>query len=315
MEPETGPQAKKPEDAHPRQRFAHAAMNARFEMVISSDRADYARQASQAAFNDLDKVEESLSYFVPSSDISRINRLSPGGWAKVDIQTMECLQVAARVSRETGGAFDPTIRCILECWKPRGRKETVEPSAEALAEARARTGMNLVVIDEDQYAVGVKAKGVKLDLGAIGKGYGLDRMGAVLREWELDRAMCHGAWSTALALNAPPDQQGWPMAIGDEDGKTMETQYLAGRAISRSGQEFGVHIFDPRTGRPALGKMGAWSLAPTGAEADALSTAFLVMTVEEVEAYCAKHKNIGALIIVEKDKKPTRLRFNWPKGA
>lgn len=290
-------------------------MNARFEMVISTDQAEYARQASQAAFLELDKVEESLSYFVPTSDISRINRLAPGEWSKVDVQTMECLQAATRVSRETDGAFDPTIRCIWECWKPHGRKETVEPTAEALNAARALTGMNLIVIDEDQYAVGVKVKGVKLDLGAIGKGYGLDRMGAVLREWDLDRAMCHGAWSTALALNAPPGQQGWPMAVGDADGKTMETVHLAGRAISRSGQEFGTHIFDPRTGRPAEGKLGAWSIATTGAEADALSTAFLVMSVGEVEAYCKKRKDVGALLIVVKEEKPKVFRFNWPRGT
>jgi thiamine biosynthesis lipoprotein len=228
---------------------------------------------------------------------------------------MECLQSAVKINRETGGAFDPTIRCILECWKPRGRKETVEPAAEALAAARERTGMHLIVVDEDQYAVGVKVKGVKLDLGAIGKGFGLERMGAVLREWELTRAMCHGAWSTALALDAPPDQAGWPMAIGDADGKTLETVHVAGRAISRSGQEFGTHIFDPRTGRPAEGKLGAWSLAPTGTEADALSTAFLVMSVEEIEAFCGKRKDVGALLIVEKEKKREILRFNWPKGT
>jgi len=74
-------------------------------------------------------------------------------------------------------------------------------------------------------------------------------------------------------------------------------------------------IFDPRTGRPAVGKAGAWSVAPTGAEADALSTAFLVMSVEEIEAYCAKRKDVGALIVVEKDKERNVLRFNWPKGA
>lgn len=315
MEQSPVPQPKKnDENDHPRQRFAHVAMNARFEMVISSDQAEYARQASQAAFHELDQDEESLTYFSPTSDISRINRLQPGEWAKIDIRTMECLKTAAKISRETGGAFDPTIRCILEAWKPRGRKETVEPTAEALAAARERTGMHLIVIDEEQYAVGVKVKGVKLDLGAIGKGFGLDRMAGVLQEWELDRAMCHGAWSTALALKAPTDQAGWPMAIGDSDGKTMETVHLAGRAISRSGQEFGTHIFDPRTGKPAEGKIGAWSIATTGAEADALSTAFLVMSVEEIEAYCAKHKEHGALLLLEKDKERKVLRFNWPKA-
>jgi len=171
------------------------------------------------------------------------------------------------------------------------------------------------LIDEDAYAVGVKVKGVKLDLGAIGKGFGLDQMGDELREWELDQAMCHGAWSTALALKPPPDEKGWPMSIGDPEGKALEVLCVAGRAISRSGQEFGAHIFDPRTGRPAAGKMGAWALTPTGTEADALSTAFLVMSVDEIEAYCKKRKDVGALLLIEKNKKRELIKFNWPKGV
>ena len=314
MEPKTTPD-KKADKEDSRHRFASVAMNARFEMVIAEGEAEYARQASQAAFRELDQAEESLSYFLPSSDISRINNLEPGDWAKVDTYTMDCLKVAAKVSRETGGAFDPTIRNILEIWKPRGREETVKPKAEELAAARALTGIQLLIIDEDEYAVGVKKKGVKLDLGAIGKGFGLDLMGGTLREWELERAMCHGAWSTALALEPPPDEKGWAMAIGNPEGKTLETLRISGRAISRSGQEYGAHIFDPRNGLPAEGKMGAWALTSSGTEADALSTAFLVMSIEEIEAYCKKRKDVGALLLIEKNKKREVFKFNWPKGS
>lgn len=314
MEPESKPAEKTAVPDEQRHRFAHVAMHARFEMVVAGGDANYARQASQAAFRELDQVEESLSYFRPSSDISRINALEPGAWAKVDQYTLECLQAAARVHRETGGAFDPTIRCILECWKPHGRAETVAPDAEALKAARGRTGMQLVVIDEEACAVSVTVKGVKLDTGAIGKGYGLDRMAAVLCEWDIEQALCHGAWSTALALNPPPGEAGWPVAVGDPEGKTMETHFLSRRAISRSGQEFGTHIFDPRTGRPAEGKIGAWALTPTATEADALSTAFLIMSVDEIKTYCEKHPEVGALLLVEKEGQRETLRFNWPKG-
>jgi thiamine biosynthesis lipoprotein len=112
-----------------------------------------------------------------------------------------------------------------------------------------------------------------------------------------------------VALGAPPGEDGWPMAVGDPEGRTLEVLRLRDRALSRSGQDLGLHIFDPRTGRPAEGKLGAWSAAATGAEADALSTAFLVMSPAEVEAYCRAHPEHGALLLVEKDGKRELLRF------
>ena len=324
-EPSTGRSAKG--QAPPRHRFAHQAMNARFEIVIAEGEAEYARQAAQAAFAELDRIEEDLSYFRPTSDVSRINQLEPGQTAIIGAGTMDCLRIAQRIWSQTAGAFDVTARPILECWTPRhagkrpspqrgeGRDERSEsgvrgsPTAEDLAAARARTGMDLLVLSEDQCAVGVRKKGVRVDLGAIGKGYALDLMAAILTEWNLHSAVLHGAWSTAVALSAPPGEEGWPLAVGDPEGRTLEVLRLRDRAISRSGQDLGLHIFDPRTGRPAEGKLGAWSAAATGAEADALSTAFLVMGLGEVEAYCREHPEHGALLLVEKNGKRELLKL------
>jgi len=324
-EPSTGRPAKA--ESPPRHRFAHQAMNARFEIVIAEGEAEYARQAAQAAFAELDRLEEDLSYFRLASDVSRLNQLEPGQTAVVGAATMECLRIARRVWSQTAGAFDVTARPILECWTPHdagtrpspqrgeGRDERSEsgvrgvPTAEELAAARARTGMDLLVLSEDQCAVGVRKQGMRVDLGAIGKGYGLDLMAAILTEWNLHSAVLHGAWSTAVALGAPPGEDGWPMAVGDPEGRTLEILRLRDRAISRSGQDLGPHIFDPRTGRPAEGKLGAWSAAATGAEADALSTAFLVMGVEEVEAYCRGHPEHGALLLIERNVRRELLRY------
>ncbi|OPZ02022.1 MAG: ApbE family protein [candidate division BRC1 bacterium ADurb.BinA364] len=72
----------------------------------------------------------------------------------------------------------------------------------------------------------------------------------------------------------------------------------------------GRHILDPRTGRWAAGKAGAWALAPAAAEADALSTAFLVMNREEVEALCARRPEIAALLALQKDGGVEFVQFN-----
>jgi thiamine biosynthesis lipoprotein len=69
----------------------------------------------------------------------------------------------------------------------------------------------------------------------------------------------------------------------------------------RRGRRYG-HILDPRTGRPAEGLYSATVIAPTAAEADALSTAFYVMGPAEVAMYCAEHSNIAALLVAPGDR-------------
>ena len=72
-------------------------------------------------------------------------------------------------------------------------------------------------------------------------------------------------------------------------------------SVSGSGLEKGPHILDPRTGEPVKGMTAAWSIAPDAARADALSTAFMVMTAEEVRDYCAAHPAVRALLVVPPD--------------
>ena len=92
---------------------------------------------------------------------------------------------------------------------------------------------------------------------------------------------------------------------GDDD-KVL----LSGSALSGSGTELkGRHIIDPRTGRPAEGHLGAWACCPSASVADALSTAFLVMSTEEVEDYCSRHPDTFALVVAQEDGKPVVHRF------
>ena len=81
-------------------------------------------------------------------------------------------------------------------------------------------------------------------------------------------------------------------------GSRPQRLWLANRAIGASGTAVrGAHIIDPRTGRPAEGKFRTWALAATAAEADALSTAFMVMADDEVADYCRLHPGIEAYLL------------------
>jgi thiamine biosynthesis lipoprotein len=134
-----------------------------------------------------------------------------------------------------------------------------------------------------------------LDLGAVGKGYALDRLAGVLAEWGVDSACINSGGSTALALGHPPSATGWAVGLGE--GEARRELMLSHAALSGSGLAVkGFHLIDPRTGQPAARTSRAWASAPSAAVADSLSTAFFVMTDAEVAAFCAAHTEIGAAL-------------------
>lgn len=117
--------------------------------------------------------------------------------------------------------------------------------------------------------------------------------------------MIHGGTSTALALGTPPgrEHRGWPVGIGGLWEGTPKTFHLQNAALSGSGTEVkGDHIYDPRTGGTASGHMASWVTHHSAAVADALSTAFMVMSEEEVTGYCAQNPDVWALVVTGENK-------------
>jgi thiamine biosynthesis lipoprotein len=270
-------------------------------ILIAGTDAEYARTAAQAAFEELHRLESELSRFDPASDVSRISRLKGGQAVKVGLETFECLKTAARIHRETGGALDVTLAPLQDLWWPKEGRDG-PPSEKEIAEARRRTGMHLLVLDESEHAVGVRAGPVRVDLGAVGKGYAVDRMVDLLKDWSITSALVHGGRSTVYGLGTPPGKDGWPVAAygpGREPG-TLASARLKDRAFSGSGSPPGArHVLDPRTGRPVEGNLGAWVVTDTAVRADALSTAFLVMGPKEVEQYCRQHPGTSGMLLGE----------------
>jgi len=263
----------------PPERFSHEAMATLFEIQCLHADAGYARQAAQAAFDLVDRLEQEQSRFVANSDVSRINQLSAGQSTRVSPSTMECLEIARRMYDVTGGAFDISIGSGL-------------------------LGLELV---PDGFAVHARADGVRLDLGGIGKGYAVDRVAELLEEWEIRHALVHGGFSSVLALEAPPDRDGWPLTLsstGVEDREPLARVSVRQRALSASGTRKGEHILDPRTGQ-AVGGRATWVALPragdgrqdAAAVAEALSTAFMVLSTEEVTALSRGWPGLEAWIL------------------
>jgi FAD:protein FMN transferase len=310
-------------------RFAHEAMTTVFEVFIAGKSKEYARQAARAAFDEIDRIERLLSRFDPSSEISRASRLRPGEKIMVGVETIECLATAARVQAETAGAFDINFRAVppltrsiqiraaplLSGAVPVRPAHPIATRTPKAVSGRSDGPPNLLNLMSMRMVAGgfeverlpgrarKKALPLDLDLGAVGKGYALDRVREVLADWSVGNILVDSGTSTALGLGPGPrsGQRGWPVGTASAwecPGMPKDVQ-LADRALSGSGTEVkGAHIIDPRTGRPARGHLAAWASHPSAAVSDALSTAFLVMRTEEVGRYCRTRPEVWALVIL-----------------
>lgn len=273
-------------------RFRCEAMATEFVLTIAGQdgvEENYAASAADAVFAEIARMEEELSRFRPSSDVWRLSRLKAGESASVGLAAWDCLSLAKAVSTETSGAFDITVGPLMRAWcNPDGTPR--RPPPEELDHARGRVGMHLYELDPDGLRVTVHADEIILDLGAVGKGYALDQAITILEDWSIPAALLNAGESTLLGHGAPLGQEGWGVTLAG-----TERLVLRDRAVSGSGFEVkGTHIMNPRTGCPApLKEEIVFAIAPTAALSDALSTAFTVMTEEEIAAFCAAHPEIA----------------------
>jgi len=299
-------------------RYQHRAMATIFEVMIAGEDPAFAEQAAFAAFEEINRLEHELSRYLPNSDVSRINNLMPHGSVRLGLDAFECLRIAAECSMETGGAFDVTSGTLLDCWIGKD-KALLHPTPDQIAFARSRTGMALFNLNESTCEVGVSEVVPWIDLGAIGKGYAVDKAIELLREWGVGGALVHGGVSSVYAFGDSAEGSGWPVTLSYPGGEAevLEKVALRDRSLGGSGIRKGMHIIDPRTALPVQSRRAAWVCADSATRSDALSTACMIMTHEEIERLCATHPEVWAVIVeVGEDGHPDEvIRFGSVRTA
>ena len=275
-------------------------MACRFELVLHGDDAAWLRAAGEEALNEIERIERRLTIFDPSSEVSRLNARAALEPVRVSTALFRLLTRAQGLHELSDGAFDLTVAPLMRAW---GffRNTGHLPDEHALAEARSRTGMDLVELDPESYTVRFKKDGVMLDFGAIGKGYAVDEAVGLLREAGVEHAFLHGGTSTMYAYGAPVEENTWkvalprpdsdenPLAIVELNDESLSVSAVWGKAFEADGQTYG-HVLDAARG---------------AAESDALSTALLVEgeRFSETDAWRPTDLTVRALAIVPDQNK------------
>jgi thiamine biosynthesis lipoprotein len=298
-------------------RTSHRAMATRFEVILPFGTA-HATVLSAEVFTEIDRLEQQLTVFCDSSEVSRLNQRAALVEVPVEAGLFDLLNLSAGINATTEGAFDITCGVLIKLWGFCGGPRRV-PSEEQLAQALRCVGMRHVMLDRARQSVRYLTPGLEINLGSIGKGYALDRVVESLRDrWGVSVGLLHGGHSSVFALGSEPgDDRGWSVGIRHpwEPDRRLAIVRLRDRALGTSaathqhleykGRKLG-HILDPRTGWPAEEMASASVVAPTAAQADALATAFFILGVDKARAYCAKHPGIGA-VLLPKDEPPQIL--------
>ena len=288
-------------DAH---HFLHEAMATVFELYIVEEDGDYARQGAQAAFAEVDRLELEMSRFLSNSDISRLNAAKLGQSVTLGMDSFDCLCRAKEMFGKTGGAFDISIGALYACWLHEDRTLR-QPSPTEIQHAHALTGLNHLELDEDGFCAEVLTEGLQFDLGGIGKGYAAEKVAEILREWSLGQALVLAGASSVLSVSVPESMSGWPMKLRNPENpnKVLARFDLKEGAVSGSGRQKGQHIIDPRSVDVGAvkGRLAAWSVAPDAIAADASSTAFMMLSDEEINEYCLANAKTAAIIMPHAD--------------
>jgi FAD:protein FMN transferase len=224
-------------------------MGTRFELVVAGDEHEL-RPLLEDVIRDIEELHSRFTRFARDSLLSHINRTAHQMAVRLDRGSFALFEAAQQVASESGGAFDITL------------------------------GSGAFILDPGACTIAFDRPGVTLDLGAIAKGYALDRAAVILREAGVVSALLHGGTSSVLAIGAPPDADAWRIGLARGHQRPWVDLRDAALSISRPFAQTidgEAHIRDPRSSTAMRERRFALVIGPSAMLADAWSTALSVL--------------------------------------
>lgn len=286
-------------------------MGTRYHITIVSPPNELDKQKLQLNIDKLlADINQQMSTYIVDSEISNFNQLPINTWQTISADFFKVVALSQSISALTDGRFDITIAPLVDLWGfgAGSKKEQIIPSESLIEQAKLLVGWKNLILDKDRLAI-QKLKPVNIDLSAIAKGYGVDKVSDLLELNGIENYLVEiGGEVNVNGVN----KEGKPWRLGIETPSVLQQGaqkiiQLKNQAIATSGdyrnyfEEEGVrfsHTIDPVTGRSIRHNIASVSvIAATAAEADALATALNVMGFAQAQALSNK-ENIAAYFIL-----------------
>lgn len=282
----------------------------------------------EVAEKEVERLVNIMSDYDPESELSQINRLAgTGEWKEVSPELWEVLDASDRWNRLSDGAFDASLGALTRLWR-KARRNKKLPTQMEIDDALRCCGWQHVEMDREHKRVRLLKPGMYFDLGAIAKGYIVDRAFEIFQAHGLTCCMVNAGGNLRCG-DAPPDRPGWRIEISSlqEGEPPLRRIYLKNQAISTSGDlwQFMLidnkrrsHILDSRTGWGIEGPVSATVIAPNAQDADAASTSMCILGRNRGIEVLSMLTNFEALFLSrldhEKSLEETPIRYSATTG-
>jgi len=277
------------ETAPQRYTFALPRMGTLFQIELYAGSKVEATRAATGAFERIEELEQVFSDYREDSELNCLAREGSTAPRPVSAELFYLLDKSLLFSRLSGGALDVTIGPVIAVWRKAGRSGR-RPGAAELAKARAAVGYQNIELNPKTRTVFLKRSDMKLDMGAIAKGYAADQALELLKSQGIRSALVDAGGDLAVGA-PPPGKPGWKIVIDSPDTSEanppcslllhdvgVATSGNARRFVQVEGQRYS-HIVNPADGAALRGSAGTTVIARDGTTADALATALAVLPV------------------------------------
>ncbi|MHC4559393.1 MAG: FAD:protein FMN transferase [Planctomycetota bacterium] len=287
-------------------------------VVAVAEDSGTAEKCIQAAFEEINKVDDLMSHYKSDSEISRVNRDGAKRPVQVSESTYEVLQRSVEFSRLSEGAFDVTVGPLVDLFRSAEKKQ-VAPGKEEIDRTRSKVGFEKLKLDDNNRTVQFAVDGMRLDLGGIAKGYAIDKAIEAIRRYDVMGAMVDIGGDIRCYGVPPKEKDNWLIGLQDPNstiqgfggGELFLKLKLADGAVTTSGdyQQFILiegkrhsHIINRKTGTSVEGLSSVTIIADNATDADALATAVSVMGAEKGLVLIEKIPQTEAILITSQPK-------------
>ena len=274
-----------------------------FEIAAYDPSSQHASDALDNAFQEIVRIDNLLSNYKTDSALSSLNLSAHFHAEKVPSDLYRVVEESLHFSRLSDGKFDISIAPLVNLWKAAIAGEGT-PSLARQQAARACVGYEKIELTPPDQIM-FHSPCMQLDLGAIGKGYAVDRAAEVLHSLGIRNALINAGGSTILALGSPPGQNAWLVHLRDPSQKVDPQVMLKDQSVSTSeqtspsllGDDSAGHIIDPDTGIPLKTGFAISVIAQTGMSSDALSTTSLLLGPAKGKELIQRMSGVSAIWI------------------